>query len=216
MERNPMEPSEQWATFINEVTSSDTYHYLWLRSLSYLEYIGYRKMVKSLSHQEVGKGIYHHLTDEIRHSFMLKELADKGFDGKNLNGLFNHRFVDISEGYFQDLDQEVKKWVIKSSRSANPYWCYILVSYIIEKRAIKIYPQYYLRLQEVPYKYIIQKIIKDEQEHLNYIEETIQMIPELDDFEDSHLWAFEDHRFSEYLDQFQGCLQDIMPQRLSS
>jgi len=202
----PMESPAKWHEFLNKVVSSDFQHYLWLRSLSYLEYIGYRKMVKAVHYESVNKGVFHHLSDEIRHSYLLKELAQKGFEGRFLHASFDQNFIDIAEEYFQDIDQEIKEWVMKITKSDRPYLCYLLASYIIEQRAMKVYPQYYARLEDSAPKMIIQKIIKDEKDHLAYLEETLNQIPELGSFKKSHLLDFEEGRFGHYLEQFQSCL----------
>jgi len=195
-----------WKQFLEEVTSSDAKHYQWLRSLSYLEFIGYRKMVKSLGYQGVRKGVYHHLSDEINHSFMLQELAEKGFCSDREGKSFDSELMGIAEAYFQDLDSGVKDWISKVKGEQNPYLCYMLVSYIIEKRAMKVYPQYYSFLKEAPLKYVLQKIIKDEKEHLSYLEDQLELREELSSFANSNLWDFEETLFSRFLQQFQNHL----------
>ena len=76
-----MEANQNWKALLDQVISVPAKHYLWLRSLSYLEYIGYRKMVKALGYDEVNRGVFRHLSDEIRHSYMLRELAEKVLRG---------------------------------------------------------------------------------------------------------------------------------------
>jgi bacterioferritin (cytochrome b1) len=196
-----MKTKSQWVEFFDRIISSESKHYLWLRSLSYLEYIGYRKMVKALEYQEVSRGVYHHLTDEIKHSYMLKELAEQElkYGGK---AAFGKEFIDIAEAYFQDIDKEVKHWIEKETGRENPFICYTVVSYIIEKRAMLVYPNYFNSLRDTACKYIIQKIIADEREHLNYLEEHLKLVPELSSLQSCHLWDYEDSRFRRYLEEF--------------
>ena len=208
-----MEPetfTEKWNDFLKEIFSSDPAHYLWLRCLSYLEYIGYRKMVKTLEYQEVNQGVYHHLTDEIRHSYMLKELAEKAFEGRFQNVLFDDSFIEIAEGYFQDVDGEVCQWILSNNGQERPFLCYMLVSYIIEKRAMAVYPPYYSKLQEAPSKLILQKIIKDERDHLSYLEDRLSLLPESSSFKASNLPSFEAGRFHQFLDQFRDCARPYL------
>lgn len=202
--------SQEWGDFLQEIFSSDPVHYLWLRSLSYLEYIGYRKMVKTLEHQEVNQGVYHHLTDEIRHSFLLKELAEKAFDGRFQHVPFEPRLIDIAEGYFQDVDGEVNQWILNENGQERPFLCYLLVSYIIEKRAMTVYPTYYAKLREAPAKLILQKIIKDERDHLNYLEDRMRLLPEAGAFKMSNLTTFETVRFSRFLQQFRHYAENFL------
>lgn len=187
-------------SFLEEVTPSPQKNYLWLRSLSYLEYIGYRKMVKALDYQEVHKGVYHHLTDEIRHSFMLKELAEKTI-GDFLKPPSLEPLQQIAEDYFQGLDSEVHRWVLQETGAENPYLCYLLASYLVEIRAMKVYPMYFSRLSEAPAKYIIQQIIRDETEHLAYLQERMKLLEEFSAFQDSHLTDHEQKLFATFLEE---------------
>ena len=195
---------KDWQEFLDEVTGSESKHYLWLRSLSYLEYIGYRKMVKALGYDNVNKGVYHHLTDEIQHSYMLRELAEKSFRRQNTEA-FSQEYQDIAEEYFQKIDAEIDAWVQKASGAENPLYCYLLTSFIVEKRAMTVYPNYYSRLSEAPSKLIIQKIIKDESEHLSYLEGKMPLVPGYNEGEADALLAFESECFSEYLRRMQAC-----------
>jgi rubrerythrin len=196
-----VETQTNWVQFLQEILSSDAAHYHWLRSLSYLEYIGYRKMVKALDYGEMNQEVYHHLTDEIRHSYMLKELAGKVFEGRFQHVPFEAELVTMAESYFHDIDQAVHQWVVASSGSGRPYLCYLLTSYLIEKRAMSVYPSYFTHLREADAKLIIQKIIKDESEHLSYLEGRLMLLPEKPAFDQSSLRQYESGRFYEYLGQ---------------
>ena len=197
---------QAWNSFLDEVTSSESKHYLWLRSLSYLEYIGYRKMVKALGYDNVNKGVYHHLTDEIQHSFMLRELAEKGF-GRQKAESFSEVYQEVAEDYFQKIDGRIHDWVQGACGEENPLYCYLLTSFIIEKRAMSVYPHYYHRLEDAPSKMIIQKIIKDESEHLSYLEGKMSQVPGLDQTQAEGLLKFEADCFSDYLRRMQACFQ---------
>ena len=196
-------PADAAVVFLEEVLPSESKHYLWLRSLSYLEYIGYRKMVKSLGYEGIDRGVFHHLSDEIQHSYMLRELADKRFTGLSAEATFTEGFQEIAEDYFQNIDARVEDWVNRTFYPGNHYLCYLLTSYLIERRAMRVYPQYYHFLGELPSKSIIQKIIKDESEHLGYIEGVLKDHPVLQSADLGELFAFEDECFSRFLGQLQ-------------
>jgi hypothetical protein len=161
-------------------------------------------MVKSLGYGGVNRGVYHHLTDEIQHSFMLRELAEKKFTGLGHESNFTDDFRQTAETYFQEIDDQVEDWTGRLFPEKNPYFCYLLTSYIIERRAMKVYPQYYHHLGELPSKYIIQKIIKDESEHLSYIEGKLKDFPVLQGADLGALFDFEEARFSEFLLRLRG------------
>ncbi len=193
--------------FLEDVIPSEGKHYLWLRSLSYLEYIGYRKMVKSLGYEKVNRGVFHHLTDEIQHSYMLRELADRKMAGLNGEPNFTEDHQELAENYFQDIDGFVEDWVLRMTQVKNPYLCYLLVSYVVEKRAMQVYPQYFHQLGERAFKYTIQKIIQDEAEHLGYLEGKLREFPSLGEANLSELFDFEEARFVEFLHDLQDTFQ---------
>jgi rubrerythrin len=228
-------PPTNWDLFLEDVLGNRAKHYGWLRSLSYLEYIGYRKMIKSLGYEHLNKGAYRHLSDEIQHSFMLRELAQKYFE-QDLQALFPLNLIQkISEEYFQQLDCEVSRRVIemKSGRdvptatslpgnfngvietnpvgrlSPSPVLCYMLTSYVIEKRAMKVYPSYLSKATEAPVKYTMQKIIRDESEHLTYLEGKMSMVSSMT-FQDLHdLIETEENLFQQYLGRMTQELDQI-------
>lgn len=200
-----------WTQFLAETLNEEVRHYLWLRSLSYLEYIGYRKMVKALQYQEVNRGVYRHLSDEIQHSYLLKELAEKSFEGRFFHVPLEDKYIQCAESYFQDIDQAVHDWVAGLGQGERPFLCYLLTSYLIEKRAMVVYPQYYAQAPENSFKLILQKIIKDEREHLNYLQDHLTQLPESPAFESCEVWPYEARRFEKYLGEFTQCLSRDIP-----
>jgi len=191
---------ENTSAFLDQVTQNPSQHHLWLRALSYLEYIGYRKMVKAVPYAKVSTGVYHHLTDEIQHSFMLREIADKQF-GIALPMEQVASLVGIAEGYFQGLDSQVNDWIREGLGREDPYASYVWVSYTIEKRAMKVYPQYLSKLSNQPLKLVIQKIIKDEADHLSYLEGVIGQFPEEISLKNAPVLQIEEKCFGGFLNE---------------
>ena len=62
---------------LEKVTSEKALHSRWLNTLSYLEYIGTRKILKSLPAHIFGKVFLEHVNEEARHSLFFKNLAQK-------------------------------------------------------------------------------------------------------------------------------------------
>jgi len=194
-----MSESPLLTSFLEEILQNNSKHYLWLRSLSYLEYIGYRKMVRAVPYPEVNLGVFHHLNDEIQHSFILKELAEKSFERPPLRKSALEELVQIAEDYFQGFDSKIHDWVMEKKNAEDPFLCYLLVSYVIEKRAMRVYPQYFARLTASPLKMVVQKIIKEESEHLTYLERVLRRL--FHDFSPAValLFEFEEVFFEDYL-----------------
>lgn len=195
-------PTEKvtWNQFLDQIIQSPSQHHLWLRSLSYLEYIGYRKMVKAVPYTKISTGVYHHLSDEIQHSFMLREIADKQF-GLSLPIEQVTSLVGIAENYFQGLDSQVDDWIKTNLGKEDAYASYVWVSYTIEKRAMKVYPQYLAKLNNPALKLVVQKIIKDEADHLSYLGEVIEQFPEEIGLKNTPVLDIEERCFDGFLEK---------------
>lgn len=202
-----MNTQNLWPGFLETVLSSDDRHYLWLRSLSYLEYIGYRKMVKSVPYSKVNRGVYKHLSDEIEHSFILRESAEKSFPRKSIPKALDEGLIRIAEDYFQGIDSKIHDYVKEKTGEANPFLAYMAVSYVIEKRAMRVYPTYFAALTSPPLKGVIQKIVKEESEHLSYLEGVMEALTEGPALRDPFLFEMEERLFSRYLQAMDRFLQ---------
>lgn len=202
-----MNTQNLWSSFLESALSSDHRHYLWLRSLSYLEYIGYRKMVKSVPYSKVNRDIYRHLSDEIQHSFVLRELAEKNFPRKSIPDALHQELIRIAEDYFQGIDSKIHDYVKEKTGRENPFLAYMAVSYVIEKRAMRVYPTYFAKLTSSPLKGVIQKIIKEESEHLSYLEGVMEALTEGPALRDPFLFEMEERLFSRYLQAMDQFLQ---------
>jgi rubrerythrin len=195
-----MTDSNSFSPFLTEILSAPSRHYHWLKSLSYLEYIGYRKMVKAVPYSEVNQGVYHHLNDEIQHSFMLRELAEKSLGENSLTSEALKAMTQIAEDYFQGIDARAHRDVVEVLGTENPYLCYLGVSYAVEKRAMKVYPHYFSKLSQPSLKHVVQKIIKDESEHLSYLEGIINRFPPIEFLRDTSFLKAEEEHFNRYLE----------------
>jgi len=160
--------------FLERTLSSPESHFLWLQSISYLEFVGYRKMVKALPYELVEREVFNHLKDEIYHSFLLRESSAKNFPQLALPPVIMKKMTDVCESYFQSLDHQTENWVAKKMGEKNSFFCYLSVSHIIEKRAMQVYPQYAAALRSSPMKPLIQQIIRDESEHLLSLEKRMK------------------------------------------
>ncbi len=195
-----MSTSSSLTPFLDDIFSSAPRHYHWLKSLSYLEFIGYRKMVKAVPFSEVNHGVYHHLSDEIQHSFMFRELAEKISEGSSLSPESLSSITRIAEAYFQTVDEKTDQIVRETLGVENPYLCYLGVSYLVEKRAMKVYPSYFGKASNSSLKHVVQKVIKDESEHLAYLEGYINRFPGTGFLKDNLLFEVEEECFGRYLE----------------
>ncbi len=199
-----MEKKILWHEILEENLSNAHRHHAWLKTLSYLEFIGYRKMVKSLNYHDVNNGVFHHLTDEIQHSFMLREIAEKNFKESPLSAAETEECIRMAEDYFQTLDRFLHEEVQKFTGKTNSYLAYLWVSYIIEKRAMQVYPHYYSLLKDTSLKMVLQKIVQDESHHLSYLENVIRHLNVKEKFEAREVFEEEERLFDHLTKTFRA------------
>ena len=78
----------------------------------------------------------------------------------------------------------------------------MMVSYLIEKRAMAVYPSYAQKVEDQEIKGLLKKIIVDEKDHLDYLEDKLSLLPETEAFKKSSVWENEEDRFQQYLAKF--------------
>lgn len=189
---------------IPQIVQDEYTHYRFLSALSYLEHIGSRKIMKAIPYEELNPEIVHHMSEEVQHSLMLKQVAEREFDDCKLGQRDKNKIYQICENYFQRLDQGIKDHIQSLSGSYSPMQSYLWVSHIIEIRAMKVYPRYVEALSDGPLKSVIQKITKDEVEHLHMMKRIIQTLPKVPGLVESDMIALESQLFTEFLQDFEG------------
>lgn len=194
-----MNPSS-FSEFLRQALLNSSSHSLWLHSLSYLEHIGYRKIVKAIPYEKINVEVFHHLKDEIEHSFLLKQAACE-LNPNPLDPKVALQIQQIAENYFQSLDLLTEGWIRDLLGKEDSFLCYMGVSTVIEKRAMKVYPTYYAQLKDPSLRSKIQKIIKDESGHLTSLEEKMVLIPTSHPLDFSLLFEKEEGYFDHYLQQ---------------
>lgn len=93
--------------------------------LSFLEYIGCRKIVKGVNYLEVSLDTLTHIHEESLHAMMLKHLVPESCSWGDLE------MGQIGWVYFQELDRRISAVVTPSYRE---------VSFAIESRVLEVYP----------------------------------------------------------------------------
>src|SRR5262249_3905546 len=112
----------------------------WLHTLSLLEYIGARKIARTAAVHHPPLEILQHWADETRHAAVLEALAVKLGGGRASSYLCG----DAAKKYFAELDQTLAHWAIQSTGigTERPEFSYLLVTAVIERRAMMLYPVY--------------------------------------------------------------------------
>jgi hypothetical protein len=129
-------------------------HAHFLTRLAYLEKQGFKKLQRYKNKNSVTDPEFlEHINDEARHfSFLQKEASKLHFQGT----------IDLhTKNYLSKLEVYILRHFEKS-----PKLCYLLLTYVIEKRAEILYPVYEAVLQKSGSLFSVQTIIDDELKHL--------------------------------------------------
>ena len=179
---------------LEKIISDKNRHACWLNTLSYLEYIGTRKMLKSLPAPILSRAFLDHIFEEARHSLFFKTLAQKTAQ-KNLSFKEHELLAGPSaSAYFQQVDHYNKRFSF-----SNPVINYLYTSYTVEQRALVIYSLYDEVLKRKGFSFSLQPVLNDEKEHLDFVFKKIQKADPLweKNLEDIH--HFEHQKYFSFL-----------------
>lgn len=165
---------------LEAIISDNNLHIQWLRTLSYLENCGARKIAgfQAIFKDNVPLSILQHASEESRHAFFMKKQilrlnADPDAEIPLLGGLKAKNFLHTLD--IKILKLLKKEKIIKKDQLF--YYAYLLTTYAIEKRAEILYGLYQDQLTSCHSKISIKPIIKEEENHLGEIEAKMKEIP---------------------------------------
>ena len=152
---------------LRAVIATPEWEWEWLDLLSQMEYVGCRKIAKSLSFERMNLETLQHLSEEARHAFLLKGTAEKlGLGPRSWKqGLFS----EIGWAYFSLLDQFV------SDLQGSELGHYPAVSWAVEQRVLKLYPEYLEITCEPEVKRVLRQILAQEERHAKQFDPTTLM-----------------------------------------
>ena len=156
-------------SILNRIVAEPTLHARWLNTFSYLEYVGFRKIIKSQSSDFVDSETLTHALEEGRHALLLKKMAIQ-FGGAK----FDHYKPELmlcpeqASDYFQGLDRACEK-VLPNTRSV-----YLCVTWLIEVRALTVYKQYQRSTEALGIKGRITGLLAEEDRHLISVEKELR------------------------------------------
>lgn len=169
-----------------QVVATPPVHALMLNSLSRMEYVGVRKMLKARHADHMDVDGLEHIIEEASHALRLKRAAIKLNGGEQ--GIQSYSAADTlagdgAEAYLQGVDRACeavldgylntqKESTLVNSRRTEAN--YLLSSAVIEIRADAFYPLYEEALQKAGSPFSVRSIIKDEERHLAEMAERLQ------------------------------------------
>lgn len=143
--------------FLARLASAPDVELEWIDLLSQLEYVGCRKIVKSIGFELVSLEILRHVSEESSHAYLLKAVVEEG--GLRDRSWRDGRFASAGWRYFQELDRRV------SAIPGSEGLCYPGVSWAIERRVLIVYPAYLKATRNESLKKALRRILAQEERH---------------------------------------------------
>jgi hypothetical protein len=146
-------------------------HARFVNTLSRLEYVGVRKILKSRRSEHIALDGLQHILDEAVHALRLKKAAVALAGGAGAGAV--QTFADdatlagdAGEGYLQALDRRAEEALLDLPALVRAEANYHLTSAAVEVRAQVFYPLYDRCLQDNGVGFSVSAISKDEDRHL--------------------------------------------------
>jgi hypothetical protein len=163
-------------SLIQTIVSRQDLHARWLNTFSYLEYIGFRKIVKSQEADGLSAETLSHAVEEGRHALRLRKASLR------LGGADNYKDESLlcrkeAEDYFQELDRSCAACLeLDFPGAKGRRLTYVYVTWLVEVRALSVYGVYqnFLPGDEVGLK----GLLAEEEKHLRSVEEELQGDPD--------------------------------------
>jgi len=165
---------------LRAIVGAPALHARFVNTLSRMEYIGVRKMLKSRRSERMDLDGLQHMLDEGVHALRLKKAA---------TALGTAAGVDVTtfaeahtlagsagEAYFQALDHRAEDLVADLPEAVRAEANYLLTSAAIEVRAQVFYPLYDSCLTEGRAGFSVAAITKDEDRHLSEMKDGLARV----------------------------------------
>ena len=166
-----MKTHERLEAVIATVIKDDHVHARWLNTFSFLEYVGFRKIVKSQRAEVLNRSLLMHALEEGRHALLLKKLAVKlggqAFDFYRPETMLS---FDAAKTYFQELDHRCDEKFARLGDLERSKLVYLYVTWLIERRALDVYGCYKKVLGDSDLAPKLNALLAEEVGHLRAVE----------------------------------------------
>jgi hypothetical protein len=158
-------------SLVGKIVADPALHARWLNTFSYLEYVGFRKIVKSQQAEVLTAAILGHACEEGRHALGLKRLAIK-LGGAQFDSYAPEVLLcgEEAEAYFQDLDKACDEAFAGRSEAERGKLTYCYVTWLVERRALDVYQIYKRALGESEIARKLGGLLAEETKHLADVE----------------------------------------------
>jgi 1,2-phenylacetyl-CoA epoxidase catalytic subunit len=151
---------------LERITADPALEGRWLNTLSLLEFIGARKIGRTVASHHPTLEVLGHLADETRHAAAFKRLA------RDVSGDESASYLceEDAKAYFQRLDRELAAWAAGVFGREDVQLNYLLTTTVVERRAMLLYPIYKAVTRQAAVRAELGKVIVEEQSHRREIE----------------------------------------------
>jgi hypothetical protein len=158
-------------SLVDRIVADFALHARWLNTFSYLEYVGFRKIVKSQRAEILTAAILGHACEEGRHALGLKKLAIK-LGGAQFDSYAPEALLcgEEAEAYFQNLDKACDEAFAGRSEAERGKLVYCYVTWLVERRALDVYQTYKRALGESEIASKLGGLLAEETKHLADVE----------------------------------------------
>jgi len=167
-------------SFLAGVIAAPPVHARFVNTLSRLEYVGVRKMLKSRRSERMDLEGLQHVLDEGVHALRLKKAATAlaAAAGVDVTTFAEAHTLagSAGEAYFQALDHRAEDLVADLPEAVRAEANYLLTSAAIEVRAQVFYPLYDSCLTEGRAGFSVAAITKDEDRHLSEMKDGLARV----------------------------------------
>lgn len=180
-----IEPSElehltrsRFESWLEAAVTNDEVHAQLANTLSLLEHIGSVKIARTQSGPDIDEDVLQHLAEEARHAYVLKRIVRR-LSPAGLEGYGDHELLAAAaaRGYFARLDVAVRAFA-RDHVAAHLLRAsmYNLVTWLIERRAMWLYPAYQTLLERSRSPLSVRSIIGEETRHLEDVIAALERI----------------------------------------
>jgi hypothetical protein len=190
--------TEALAKVMSHIVGNTDLHARWLNTLSFLEYIGFRKIIKSQDASSMSLETLTHANEEGRHALLLKNLCLKT-GGPRYDSYAPSKLLRGAEAelYFQSVDSEAHALLSPLAQGENlTRLTYLAVTWLVEVRALEVYGVYMQALKAAGLSSPLASLLREEEKHLSEVSRNIAgLIPQrtLDDLKAMEFACYQEY-----------------------
>jgi hypothetical protein len=156
---------------LKQIASEPMLEARWLNTLSLLQFVGARKISRTVADRHPSLEVLGHLADETRHALTFKRLACEVAGGE----VSVYLCAQEAATYFQTLDRELATWATHALGHEDTKLHYLLTTTLLGQRAMLVYPLYKAATRVTSVRLELGRVAAEEQSHRIDIEETCKL-----------------------------------------